>query len=107
MKSLTKLNKIAYAIMERKFKELLINGNFPEVEYKRIEGYSVSYNMIEYSTKWAQFTKAVHTKLKDKFEFGIWQNARNLRYSDEVTKITESLTLDDINSSDRFQTMFG
>jgi len=105
-KPLKKINSIAYEILNRKFKDLLIKGEFPNVNYKQTD-YGHSYDMIAYSTVWAKYTKAVHTKLTDSFEFGLWHNARNQTYRDEVHKISDALTVEEIENSDSFRTMFG
>jgi len=109
---LTNMNKGAHDIASSAFKKLLIAGAFPEVDYKEVPGMyggiSTSYSMMDYSTRWSQFSKVVQKKLiTDGFEFGLWQNARNSKYICAVEDAVSGITEDEVNEcSDRFRTMF-
>lgn len=107
MSRLKNMNKKAVEILDKRFKELLVQGNWPEVEYKRVENGMVSYSMMAYGERRSQFCKAVHDKVVNAgYEFGLWENARNKGYIGAVTTSTEGLTIEEVNNSDRFRTMF-
>jgi len=112
-RTLRNMNAGARDIANKAFKELLIAGAFPKVEYKEsvgmYNGMSVSYAMIEYSTVWATYTKIIQNKLiANGYEFVLWTNARNSKYIVAVEDAVHNTTEDEVNnSSDRFRTMFG
>jgi len=113
MGALRNMNNQTREIANKKFKELLISGAFPEVKYEENPGMyggkSVSYSMIEYSTVWATFSRVVQDGLVAKgFQFGLWQNARNKVYLAAVSEVTSGITEKQVNenSSKRFRTMW-
>ena len=106
-RALKSMNKKATEILDKRFKVLLLEGNWPEVEYKRNEYGGASYMLIEYSSKRSQFSKAIHNKVVEAgYEHGLFQNARNEVYMTVVNTIIQGLTISDVENSDRFRTMF-
>jgi len=107
MGALKNMNRKAEDIVDNKFKNLLLKGNWPEVQYRK-HSCGSSFNLIEYSTVRSRFVKSVHDRLVKKgIEYGLWQNARNKNYLDAVKDIVDRLTPDQVNNSDRFKTIWG
>ncbi len=107
MSRLTNMNKGASEVVDKKFTSLLLEGNWKECEYKKTE-FGHSYSMIAYATKRAQYCKAVQNKLVEKgYEYGLWQNLRNQKYMDVVNDVVQALTVEEVDNSERFQTMWG
>lgn len=104
-KPLRNINKIVYNYAKAKFKEMLKAGAFPKIQYKYSEC-SESYAMMEYSTVWARFSKIVHNKLIERgYEYGIWQNSRNAKFTKDVDTVVSGVTEDLVNQQpDRFKT---
>jgi len=106
MTQLKNMNKKATEIADKKFKSLLLDGNWKETEYKKTD-FGESYSMFAYSEKRAQFMKAVNDLIINSgFEFGLWQNARNKNYLDAVSSVTAGITPEAVDSSGRFKTMW-
>ena len=105
-KPLTNMNNKASEIVDSKFKSLLLAGNWEKCNYQKTE-FSQSYNMIEYATTRARYCKAIQNKLVTKgYEYGLWQNARNKDYLNAVQGVVDKVTVEDVDKSDRFKTMF-
>jgi hypothetical protein len=101
---LKKVNSIAHDMLSTKFKELLLQGNWPEVNYKKFDG-GESFNMMTYSTKHAQFCKFVHNIIvASGFEYGIFHNARNDKYRKAIQNALSNISVDAVEGSDRFKT---
>lgn len=101
---LKKVNSIAHEMLSTKFKELLLQGNWPEVNYKKFDG-GESFNMMTYSTKHAQFCKFVHNIIvANGFEYGIFHNARNDKYRKAIQNALSNISVDAVEGSDRFKT---
>lgn len=107
MGALRNMNSKATEIVDAKFKELLLSGNWEKCRYNDNGNGTVSYNMIEYATKSSQYCKAVQNKLVEKgYKYGLWQNLRNQKYLDDVKSVVDGLTAEEVDSSERFRTMF-
>jgi hypothetical protein len=106
MGSLKRVNKVAKDIMDKKFTEFLLAGNWPEIQYhKGVD--TESFELIAYSAKHAQFSKAVHNRLVTAgYEYGVFQNKRDDKYRSTVQRIADALTISDVDASDKFKTMF-
>jgi len=105
---LKKINKIANTVIDKKFEELLLSGNWPEIEYRKKADGCESFLLIEHATKRAQFAKAIHNVVVAAgFEHGIFENARNDKYVKALQGAADTLTVQDIDKSERFGTMFG
>ena len=106
-RALKSMNKKATEILDKRFKGLLLEGNWPEVEFKKTEYGGESFSMFAYAEKRSQFSKAIHNKVVEAgYEHGMFQNARNEVYMTVVNTIIQGLTISDVENSDRFRTMF-
>jgi len=106
MGSLKKVNSIADEILNKKFKELLLSGNWPEVEYHETDGMH-GFNLMKYTDKHSQFAKAIHAKvISAGYEFGIFQNKRDDKYRSTIKRIVDAITVAEVDASDRFKTMW-
>lgn len=116
---MTKINNLVYSEAKTKYESLLVDGAFPEVEFK-IEKTSLSdgkeytsrsYNMMGYGFVFSRISKLIDVKLK---EYGHPEGVfisnrknRNQRFISDVKSIINSLTVESINAqTDRFKTMF-
>ncbi|HCW06351.1 MAG TPA: hypothetical protein DGG95_03185 [Cytophagales bacterium] len=99
-------------ILELRFKILLAEPELAEVAYKESpdKGYTwKSFNMIEYSTRWAQFVKLVDSKIKEQLgdELGAFTRKHSLPFLAQVNEIANSITAaESVAYGDRFKTMF-
>ena len=69
-------NKYLYEIMNKRFIEILENGELPEVRYEN-KGRFTSYSMIEYSVAWATFARIVDKELKALGHEGVFTRKYN------------------------------
>ena len=103
---LRSVNRIANSAIDSTFKSLLLKGHWKEVGYEKFDS-GERYNLIAYSTKRSQVAKVFHDKIVEKgFENGIFQNARNKAFQDAIDKISNEITVDEVEMSARFKTMW-
>lgn len=89
---------IVYESITAKLRELLLAGNFPEVQYN--EGpYSKSYAMMEYSMVNSKASTLVHKELQEKgYPKGIFSTRlRSKKFQTDVKASVDALTPERIN----------
>ena len=98
------------------YENLLLAGNFPIVEFKKVnlgDGYMTrSYNMMEYSTYWLRVCKLAGESLKAMgYPDGAFTSNRKNRNKDFLAACTaaaDAITPERVNENlnDRFKGMF-
>lgn len=115
------MNNKVQEVCKGKFREILIAGHFPKVEYhesphtttlsdgREITSNITGYNMMEYSEVWTRFAKVVHEKLvQSGYSLGIFETNRknrNAAFLSAIDRAAQSTTVEEINAnlSDRFR----
>jgi hypothetical protein len=106
------ITKAIRDVLELRFKILLAEPELAEVAYKESpdNGYMwKTFNMIEYSTRWAQFVKLADSKIKEQLgeELGAFTRKHSASFLAQVTPIVNSITAaESVAYGDRFKTMF-
>ena len=97
-------NKHLYEIMDKRFTEILENGELPEVRYEN-KGKFRSYSMIEYSVAWATFARIVDKELKALGHEGVFTRKYNKPLLVDVQQIVNKIDGTKIHTqNDRFGT---
>ena len=104
---MAKTNKIVAAALRAKLEKLMLEGNFPEVGYKKTE-YGHEYMALEYSMVHSRAAKVVDFDLKKRgIPDGIFANKRSQAFTDRVNECMFALTPERIKAEpERFRTMF-
>lgn len=108
---MTNVNKIIREKARKKLEDLLLAGNFKEVEYSKTdEGFikSTKYNMMKYILLNARYMKLLDSKLKAYYPDGIFSRKRDKQFISISEQVINAITVNEIEAqTERFKTMMG
>jgi len=103
-------NKTVSLIITNRFEELCLEGNFPEVDFKKEKtayGEGISYNMMEYSQLRARLASLINDQLKAAgYKDGIFATRlRSEAYLGAARSFAKRFTYEDVhNCTNRLRT---
>ena len=105
------ITKAIDSIMSKHFREMLLAGAFPKIDYHVTEIGSEnaivkSYNLFEYSNTWATYAKVIDKKMKESLDprLGVFTRKHSGAFLDDVKKIVNTVTEAEVLShNERFR----
>ena len=87
------VTKAVNEILSARFEQMLLEGNFPYVEYSNKNGFH-SYKLFEYNKCWTTFTKLVDTQIKHDMvdSYGIFSRKSNKNFLDYLKLTCKQIT---------------